>query len=203
MIRLLIFIFLLLITQSSYAIDETEKLSQKKQIGEWIVLEFLMPNQIIYRLATTSINEKEINIVFDYIPTKDCIPSPAIMVLQSKSYANNSKEGEEGVGVMEYKIPNQRQSTQEIVKTVVSEGHKFLAFSQLTAKSLLVNNRSLAIWVPASGDGEVKRSGNIYFSLDGFTMAYKEAKRLCDDQLVNKKSVITSSSPNDPLNIRD
>lgn len=177
----LLFFLGLLISHSSYAIDATKYAHREQRIGYWSLLEFLMPNQIIYRLATASINEKDINIVFDLVPSKDCIPSPAIMVLKLKSYANKSKEG---VVIMEYKLPTQREVTPELVKTVISEGDEFefLAFSKLTAKTLLLNNGNLAIWVPENADGEVKRSGNIYFSLDGFSMAYKEAKRLCDDK---------------------
>ena len=90
---------------------------------------------------------------------------------------------------MEYKLPTQTEATPELVKTVISEGDEFefLEFSKLTAKTLLLDNGNLAIWVPASGDGDVKRSENMYFPLDGFSIAYKEAKRLCDD----KKGLLT------------
>ena len=86
---------------------------------------------------------------------------------------------------MEYKLPNQKGITSELVKTTMTEGDEFefLEFTKLTVKKLLLIKGNLTIWIPASGDGDVKRSGNMYFSLDGFSTAYKEAKRSCD---VNK-----------------
>jgi hypothetical protein len=59
----------------------------------------------------------------------------------------------------------------------------FFIFKKLTAKTLLQSKDKgkLAIWIPPSGDGVIKKSGNIYFSLEGFSLAYKEAKRLCEN----------------------
>ena len=72
-----------------------------------------------------------------------------------------------------------------MVKTEMSEGDTFafFPFEKLTVKTLLQSKDKgkLAIWIPASGDGIVKKSGNIYFSLEGFSLAYREAKRLCED----------------------
>jgi hypothetical protein len=182
----LLFLLGLLIPHLSYAVDATNYAHREQHIGHWTLIEFFISERVVYRLSADSINEKNLNIVFDLVPSKDCISSPAIMVLKLKSYANKSKEG---MVIMEYKLPTQTEATPELVKTVISEGDEFefLEFSKLTAKTLLLDNGNLAIWVPASGDGDVKRSENMYFPLDGFSIAYKEAKRLCDD----KKGLLT------------
>jgi hypothetical protein len=177
----LIFILLFCTTNSSYAFDATNSVTEISQSAHWRVIEFAATAQLIYRLSSTSINDARQVIVFDFVPAKDCVPTPAVMVSSLKSYNNNF---DEGMLPLAYKLPNQEQSM-EMVKTVMSKGDTFAFFSfeQLKAPKLLnaKDRGKLAIWIPASGDGTVKRSGNIYFSLEGFSPAYLGAKRLCDD----------------------
>jgi hypothetical protein len=167
---------------AGHAVDFTNKMTEIKKSGHWQVVEFAGANQLMYRLATTSINNNNINLVFDFLPSKDCLPSPAVMIIEFDSY---KKVFDEGLTLMEYKLPREKGQTIELIKTVMSEGDKFafFPFEKLTAKRVSQANDKgkLAIWVPKGY--EVKRSENMYFSLDGFTLAYKEAKKLCSDNM--------------------
>lgn len=181
MLRTLIFILVFCMTNASYAVDATRSVTEINQSGHWRVIEFAAATQLIYRLSSTSINDARQVIVFDFVPAKDCVPTPAVMVSSLQSY---NKTFDEGMLPLAYKLPGHEQSM-EFVKTVMSKDDTFafFPFEQLKAPNLL-NARDrgkLAIWIPASGDGTVKRSGNIYFSLEGFSPAYLDAKRLCGD----------------------
>lgn len=181
MIRFLFFIFILWIINPAYAVDATDKITNNIQIGQWQVVEFAGSEQIIYRMSSDSINTPSTNIIFDFVPSIDCLSPAATMIVNFKSYNDFFNAG---VSVFAYKLPNQKQ-TIEMVKTEMSEGDTFafFPFEKLTVKTLLQSKDKgkLAIWIPASGDGIVKKSGNIYFSLEGFSLAYREAKRLCED----------------------
>ncbi|MDK6959770.1 hypothetical protein QP403_21345, partial [Klebsiella michiganensis] len=70
-------------------------------------------------------------------------------------------------------------------KMLQGEEFAFFKFKKLSLNKL-VNSGSrgnLAIWVPASGNGEVRGSSNMYFSLNGLSQAYSAAKSLCSDNL--------------------
>jgi hypothetical protein len=71
----------------------------------------------------------------------------------------------------------------ELVKTSMAKNDHFafFAFKILTAERLLHVKEAgrLAIWIPGSGDGSVKRSSTTYFSLDGFAHAYQRAISQC------------------------
>jgi hypothetical protein len=88
--------------------------------------------------------------------------------------------------ILQYRIPDLLEN-QEIVSTDMSEGdtYGFFQFKNLLADNFYISKEKsrLAIWVPESGDGRVKRSGNTYFSLEGFRVTYSKAKSLC---LANK-----------------
>ncbi len=87
---------------------------------------------------------------------------------------------------LSYKIPGQKEDT-EAVETKMLQGEEFAFFKfQKLSLNKLVNSGSrgnLAIWVPASGNGEVRSSSNMYFSLNGLSQAYSAAKSLCSDNL--------------------
>ena len=181
MIRLLVFLVVLFFGFNSYAFDATNNVTEISQNGHWRVIEFAAKTQLIYRLSSTSINDTRQSINFDFVPTKDCVPTAALMVSSLKTY---NKVFDEGMLILAYKLPDQEQSI-EMIKTVMSKGDTFafFPFGKLIVPKLLnaKDRGKLAIWIPASGDGTVKRSDNIYFSLDGFTAAYEETKRLCND----------------------
>jgi hypothetical protein len=169
-------------TCTAYGVDATNNLTEIKKAGHWQVLEFAGANQLLYRLATTSINNGNTNIVFDFFPSKGCLPAPAVMIMEFDSY---QKSLDEGIVIMEYSIPRDKEQTTELIKTAMSEGDKyaFFQFEKLTAKRIYQSDDKgkLAIWIPKGH--EVERSGNMYFSLDGFTLAYQEAKKLCSDNI--------------------
>jgi hypothetical protein len=183
MIQLLFLLFTLSlwIAQPAYAVDATDSVTEISQSGHWQVTEFAGAKQLIYRLSTSSINTKREHIVFDFVPSKNCLPTPAVMIVNLDSY---NEVFNAGLLPVAYKLPSQKQAT-ELVKTDMSEGDTFAFFSfkKFTVKTLLQSGDrgKVAVWIPASGDGTVKKSGNMYFSLDGFSLAYKEAKRLCGD----------------------
>jgi hypothetical protein len=176
-----IFILTLWIINPAYAIDATDKITKNIQIGQWQVVEFAGSEQIVYRMSSDSINTPSTNIVFDFVSSEDCLSPTATMIVNFKSYNNTFNSG---AGIFAYKLHNQKEAI-EVVKSVMSESDTFafFTFEKLTAKTLLQSKDKgkLAIWIPPSGDGVIKKSGNIYFSLEGFSLAYKEAKRLCEN----------------------
>lgn len=91
-----------------------------------------------------------------------------------------------GVVLVTYEVSGEAANI-EVIKTQMSEGDPFafFPFKSLTAKKLEEANSHghLAIWFPGSADGMVKRSGNIYFALDGFKQAYNQAMKSCRDNL--------------------
>lgn len=171
------------ISNLTYAFDATNLASIKNTYDDWSVIEFPMPKGLIYRISTTSLVSKKEHLTFDFLPNGACQAEPAVMVQELKGY---EKALDGGMLPFEFKIPNQA-STVDIVKTQMQKGDKFVffAFTKLDAQKLL--NSSLggrvAMWIPPSGDGTVKRSENIYFSLNGVGAAYNQARRLC---LANK-----------------
>lgn len=181
MIRFIILLSALLIATSAFAVDASKNVTEITKSGRWQVVEFAMQKQIIYRIASTSTNVEETHITFDLVPSNNCEPTPALMLSQRDSYNPNL---DEGVVPFAYKLPGQNESV-EITKTTMQRGDTFafFQFKRLTAKTLLQSKDkgNLAIWVPASGDGAVTRSGNIYFSLNGFSKAYWKAQKLCND----------------------
>lgn len=181
MIRFLFLIFTLWLTHPAYAVDALENVTEIRQNGHWQIIEFAGGEQLMYRLSSISINKMRKHIVFDFIPSKGCLATPAVIIENLDSYEDDLNAA---VLPFAYKLPSQKQAI-ELVKTIMSEGDTFafFPFEKLTVTALLQSGDKgkLAVWIPASGDGTVKRSGNTYFSLDGFSLAYKVAKRLCGD----------------------
>lgn len=190
MSRALLFVLLFCITNSIHALDATDRMTAISQSGRWQAVKSAASKQTIYRLESTSTNNPDITIFFKFIPSNDCVPKPAVMIMQFSSHHENLGGG---LIIFEYKLPS-REKTAELVKTTMSDGAKsaFFSFEKLAAQPLLGadDKGRIAIWVPASGDGTVKRSEDIYFSLQGFSAAYKETKRLCG------KNITNSAQPN-------
>lgn len=163
----------------SLALDGKNSVTNFSKEGDWLVTEFAMKTQILYRVSSTAINANQSNIVFDYVPSKNCKPDPAVLINEHKKYIPDL---DHGMAALAYKITGQSESM-EITKTVMQKNDRFafFQFQKLTVDSLLSSNDEgkLAIWVPASFDGTVKRSSNIYFSLDGLSKANQMAVILC------------------------
>ena len=110
-----------------------------------------------------------------------CKYESVIMIKKFKEYSPIMTKGKL---ILQYKISNHLEN-QEIVETDMSKGdtYGFFKFKNLLAENLYAAKESsrLAIWVPASGDGQVKRSENFYFSLNGFKNVYSKAQSLCSD----------------------
>jgi hypothetical protein len=181
MVHWLILLSTLSITTSALAVDWTGNVTEIIKSGRWQIIEFAAEKQLIYRISSDATNSEETHIVFDFVPSKKCEPTPAVMITRYDSY---SPDLDEGFVPLAYKLPGRKESM-EITKTTMQQGDTFafFQFKGLTAKPLLQSQDrgNLAIWIPASGDGTVKRSGNIFFSLNGFTVVYEKAQKLCND----------------------
>lgn len=181
MFRTVIFVFVICVASTSYAADARNIITEIAQSGRWLVIEFAAQTQLTYRLSSTSVNDTRQVVTFDFVPAESCIPTPAVMVSSMNSC---SKLFDDGIFPLAYKLPGKEQSM-EFVKTAMSKGDTFafFVFEQLKAPDLLDarDKGKFAIWIPASGDGRIKRGGNIYFSLEGFSTAFLEAKKLCQD----------------------
>ena len=56
MFRHLLAIFMILVSNSLYAVDATKNATKSFTIGKWQITEFAAPTQMIYRLSSNSIN---------------------------------------------------------------------------------------------------------------------------------------------------
>ncbi|HGV3449933.1 TPA: hypothetical protein ACNGYZ_003481 [Raoultella planticola] len=167
------------------AADYTERATKAVKIGDWNIIEFAADKQIIYKMATEALNQnlKETYFSF-YLTTSDkCKPSLAEMSMLLGGYSETLAHGHIPFS---YKIPGQKEIT-EVVQTRMEQGdqYAFFKFQQLSLRKLMSSGSkgNLAIWVPASGNGEVHGSSNMYFSLNGLSQAYSAAMRLCSDNL--------------------
>ena len=179
---LMILVCALFINHTANAVDLTDRISEIKKYGHWQVVEIAGPGQIGYRLATTSIIQPNIHIAFDFLPSKNCLSAPAIMIIKYDSYIESL---DDGLVILTYKFPKEKKQTTETIKTEMSKGDSFafLLFQKLTTEKFYRagDKGKLAIWVP--GVYYFAPSDNMYFSLDGFMSAYKEAKKLCTDNM--------------------
>lgn len=168
-----------------HATDYTDRAMKAFKIGDWNIVEFAADKQIIYKVATEALNQnlKETYLSFYLTTSEKCKPSLAEMSMLMGGYSENLANGHVPLS---YKIPGQKEDT-EAVETKMLQGEEFAFFKfQKLSLNKLVNSGSrgnLAIWVPASGNGEVRGSSNMYFSLNGLSQAYSAAKSLCSDNL--------------------
>ena len=180
MFRHLLAIFMILVSNSLYAVDATKNATKSFTIGKWQITEFAAPTQMIYRLSSNSINFGEKHIVFDFASSKRCTPSPAVMIIKRETY---NPDLDDGRVILAYKISNQVEVS-ELTKTAMQKDDSFVFFQfvGLTTTKLLQSKDigNLVIWVPESFDGTVKRSDNIYFPIEGFRLATNEAYKLCN-----------------------
>jgi hypothetical protein len=93
------------------------------------------------------------NLVFDFAPSKKYEPALAVMISHQKLY---SPDLDDSLVPHAYKLPSQKESM-EVAKAVMQQGDVF-AFFQSQDKG------SLAVWIPASGDGTVKGWEYLLFS---------------------------------------
>lgn len=181
MIKLFFFLFTFFISPYVHAVDASSDVTEVKKFGRWTVVEFAGTKQLVYRISSESINIKNNYISFDFFPSKNCVADHAVLISELNSYV---PEFDGGLLIYEYIIPGQKQGA-DLIKIEMSRGDKFafFVFNKLSVDMMLKSKDKgkLTIWIPASGDGVVKKSGNIYFSLEGFTSSYREANRLCTD----------------------
>lgn len=179
MIRVFIILSLICTWQLANAVDAENHATKEEIIGDWRLTEFALPYQMYYRISSISINQKGWDMVFDIAPSDDCLPKSAVMVVNFGSYIEIL---DNGLISLSYKLSEQKE-IMEISKTIMAKGDNFAFFvlEKLTVKYLLQAKpfERLATWIPASGDGIVKRSSNVYYSLNGFPLAYKKARELC------------------------
>jgi hypothetical protein len=174
----LIALCVLVASSSAYGVDASKIATIIGTIGHWQVVQFAMPQVLMFRAASTSINSPSANVWIDF-PPESCTPDPIVLNMDVGHYTSLFNGG---MMLFEYKVPGQENSV-ELVGSQMTPGDyfAFFAFKGLTAQRLsnTHDKGTLAIWIPASGDGTVKRSANMYFSMDGFTSALDRAKKLC------------------------
>lgn len=179
--KIILLFSILLWPTLAQAVDATSNVTEIFTSGRWQVIEFAATKQLIYRISSLSSNTPDTNITFDFVPTRKCEPTAAVMISRQTTYSPGL---DNGIVPFSYKSPGQKEST-ELTKTAMQRGgdFAFFSFQKLTVKTLLQSRDkgSLAVWIPSSGDGIVKRSSNIYFPLEGFTSAHERARKMCND----------------------
>ena len=160
-------------------VDVSERSTDEKKIGKWHVIEIANPGQMSYRMASISINSDNATLAFDFIPSKKCVATAAVIAMDLGHY-DSSFDG--GHLPMKYKIPGEKKEKLELVNTVMTVGDRFafISFSTLKAETIYKtkSDSKLAVWVAESPDAGIEQS-NMYFSLDGFKTAYDAMKKSC------------------------
>ena len=149
MFRHLLAIFMILVSNSLYAVDATKNATKSFTIGKWQITEFAAPTQMIYRLSSNSINFGEKHIVFDFASSKRCTPSPAVMIIKRETY---NPDLDDGRVILAYKIPNQVEVS-ELTKTAMQKDDSFVFFQfvGLTTTKLLQSKDILIRNLPQQG----------------------------------------------------
>jgi hypothetical protein len=181
--KLMAFLVIAFVWTSAWAVDASSRLTDTMKIGRWQVMEIAADRQLIYRIGATSSNEPTMNITFDFVPMLNCAPKAATLIMQLDEY---DATYDDGAFVLSYKVPGKKEST-EFLQSSITQGDTwaFFNFNQLSPALLQSSNGkgSLAIWIPASGDGVIKRGSNIYFTLAGFPESFRLAQKKCRESL--------------------
>lgn len=147
--------------------------------GAWTVVKTSGSTSISYHLISKSTNAPRARVFFDFSSSNDCKPSSATIVMQFDSFDPTLSNG---AVIINYQLPTQ-SVVSELAKTKMKNGNNFafISLKKLTADQIIKENDrgSLAIWLPASGDGQSERSDNMYISLNGFSSAYIGAMAFC------------------------
>ena len=179
--HLFILLGMFFLANTTYAVDATSSATEVLKSGRWLLIEFAAKQQLIYRVSSQATNAESSYLAIDFAPSRKCAPAAAVMSSVMNSY---SPALDDGLIPMSYKSPGQPEAT-EVVKTAMSPGDDvaFFQFKGLTAELILKSRDkgSVAVWIPGSGDGTVKRFNNTFFSLEGFTAAYNGARKRCND----------------------
>ncbi len=164
--------------------DASRWASVVANVGDWNVVQFLLPKGIFFRIASDSANSGlrpwEQYISFDFRPDHKCAQPLMVLAHHEASYVA-AFDG--GFLPISYKIPGQPESD-DLATTEMLRGDSY-SYAQLhmaADKLLLAHDKGfLVMWIPGSGDGTIRRSANVYFSLSGFTGAYQKAMSMCID----------------------
>jgi hypothetical protein len=170
----LVLLFLLIVPQICLAVDVTNSATKETVIGDWVIVEVANPGQMSYRIASTSINKSWSTLAFDFIPTRNCIATTAVVAAEFASYKpsyNNS------VVHLAYRIPGVVKGKVEPITIIMelSDTYAFFPFKTLTAEMLYKAKKDskFSFWFLASPNEST------FFSLDGFKTAYDRAKKAC------------------------
>jgi hypothetical protein len=164
---------------ATYAVDGGKLATKVETFASWQVIQFALPTTSLYRLAATSVNYPAATITVDL--SDACLPRRVVM---NWNVGDHTSAFSGTPLVLAYKIPGEKDDLEFVMgERSADDTLAFFPFKKLTATRLFATQSkgNLAIWIPASGDGTVKRSSNMYFPLEGFTAAYNRAKKLCTD----------------------
>jgi hypothetical protein len=106
--RVLLFLCLLLsMIKTADAVDAGKEVTKVEKSGDWQVIEVAGNSGLLYRIASTSINNRTHNIVFDFGTLEGCHPTAGTLIEDLKFY-RSSLDG--GILIMAYKVPSEEGS---------------------------------------------------------------------------------------------
>jgi hypothetical protein len=182
--KLILFFFMTVVASVSHAVDASNYVTNVQKIGDWELIEFALPKQIIYRLSSTAINDGNLSLNFDFKPEKNCNAGPALLIVSNAKY---SKSLENGYVPISFKFTGNKNTTNDLARTSIEHGDSnlYMQLNKLTTDSLFnsSNKGKLALWI--SSGAEIKGSQNIYFSVDGLKVAYEKGKASCSSNTPN------------------
>ena len=171
----------LLVSIPVRAIDITADALGTVRFSDWKVIEFGMSEHLVERIGSESTNHGDrYSLVFDFPPTEDCQPTPAVLVARLGTYRATLTKGHMPFS---YGIVGEKD-TAELTATDMRKGDffAFFEFEGFSPQNLLAapQDSRLAFWTPPGASVPLERSAKIYFSLNGYDQAWARARTLCN-----------------------
>ena len=91
--RFFVLLGVVLASTIAHAVDATKNVTEIARSGRWMVIEFAATKQLIYRISSSATNSVDNNIVFDFVPSKKCEPTSAVMIAQQRAYSPALDDG--------------------------------------------------------------------------------------------------------------
>lgn len=177
-----IFILTLALSGIAHAVDGEQRINNVFYYGKWVVMEFTMPTMMAYRIGTESnLPEQKQTAFIDISPLNHC-EADKITINQFIGYKQMDFANVPFIPVR-YKVSG--QSTEDSITTpTISDGYLFTPIESMKVSELLQakDKGNFSFWFqpPAESKESINKT---FFPLNGFSDAYKNAVRLCKENM--------------------
>lgn len=180
--RFLSFFILLVLSNAVNAIDIEDRKSNVLKYEKWFVIEFTLPNAIVYRVgAQSNLPQQQENIFFDISPLRKCKPD-SITINKFIGYKQMNLSDMPFLPV-KYKISGQ-DTKDSVSNPEISDGFLFTPISSIDVSELLKakDKGNLSFWVQPPAESSIPIN-KMFFPLNGFSKAYAKAIEMCKENM--------------------